>query len=689
MIQFDTKISELSRVGRATATKLKKLGLETAWDLLWHLPTRYEDFSKIKPIKDVKVNEIATVCGQVELIANRRSRLKKMNLTECLLTDATGSIKIIWFNQPYLAKQLASGDKIYVSGKIDDNYYTLQFANPHWEKASNDRLHTGRIVPIYPSTSGLTQKQLRFLIRQVTTLTNRLTEYLPAEVLRPYKLISLPRALKQIHWPENQSSYLQAVNRLKFDELLFIQLLQIKNRQELDNQAAPVINFNEKKTKELVASLPFTLTDDQRKCAWEILKNISKNNPMNRLLQGDVGSGKTVVAAIACLNCALSDLQAAILAPTEILANQHWQTLQQTLKPFNIKMGVLTRNQRQTNFDESKKITSKKMAKKLSGGEIKIVVGTHALLQEKIDFKNLGLIVVDEQHRFGVKQRAELKGKTPVLIPHFLSMTATPIPRTLALTLYGDLDISIIKEKPPGRKKIVTKIVANNNRQQAYEFIKEKINSKEQAFVICPLIDESDKLGIKAATSEYERLSKKIFPDLKIDLLHGRLKGKEKNSIMDKFKAQKTDILVATSVIEVGVDVPNATIMIIEGADRFGLAQLHQFRGRVGRSDKESYCFLFTDSLNPQTLSRLKAMTTSDDGLELAESDLNFRGAGEIYGTRQAGLPDLKIASLDDLGLIKQAKQAAQDLVKKSSDLSDYPQLKKEFEQKKQSFHLE
>jgi len=689
MIQFNTKISELSRVGRATATKLKKMGLETARDLLWHLPTRYEDFSEIKQIKDVAVNEITTVCGRVELIANRRSRLKKMNLTECLLTDDSGSIKIIWFNQPYLTKQLASGDQIYVSGKIDDNYYTLQFTNPHWEKVSNNQIHTGRIVPIYSLTFGLTQKQLRFLIKQVTPLTNRLTEILPTQILKTYQLISLPHALKQIHWPQSQSSYLQAAKRLKFDELFFIQLLQVKNKQELNAQIAPVIDFNEDKTKELVANLPFTLTNDQRKTAWEILKNIAQNNPMNRLLQGDVGSGKTVVAAIACLNCALSGLQAVLLAPTEILANQHWHTLQQTLKPFKLPIGLLSRSQRQTNLGEIKKITKKEIVKKLSAGELKIIVGTHALLQEKIDFKNLGLIVVDEQHRFGVEQRRNLKDKTPDNIPHFLSMTATPIPRTLALTLYGDLDISTIKQKPPGRKKIITKIIDNNNRHQTYQFIKTKIKAGGQVYVICPLIDESDKLGVKAATSEYELLSKKIFPDLKIGLLHGRLKGKEKNAIMDKFKNGITDILVATSVIEVGVDVPNATIMVIEGADRFGLAQLHQFRGRVGRSHKESHCFLFTDNLNPKTLTRLKAITTSNNGLELAEYDLKLRGAGEIYGTRQSGLPDLKIATLDDLELIKQAKQAAQNLIKTSPDLSKYPQLQKEFEQKKQTFHLE
>lgn len=689
MIQFNTKISELSRVGKATASRLKKLGLEDAKDLIWHLPNRYEDFSQIKPIAEVKVNEAATVCGQVELIANRRSRLKRMNITECLLSDDSGSIKIIWFNQPYLTKQLSSGEQIYLSGRVDDNYYTLQFTNPYWEKASADRIHTGRLIPIYPLTAGLTQKQLRFLIKQVTPLASRLTEYLPPEVLKPHQLISLPTALKQIHWPQNQSSYLEAVKRLKFDELFFIQLLQVKNRQELKAQIAPVINFNENKTKELVSNLPFTLTDDQRKCAWEILKSIAQPSPMNRLLQGDVGSGKTVVAAIACLNCALSGLQAVILAPTEILADQHWQTLQQTLKLFKLTMGILTRSQRQTNHKKTKKISKKEIIEKLSNGQIDIVVGTHALLQEKIDFKKLGLIVVDEQHRFGVEQRHNLKDKTPGDIPHFLSMTATPIPRTLALTLYGDLDISIISQKPPGRQKIITKIVDDANRQAAYKFIKNKIISGQQVFVVCPLIDESDTLGVKAANSEYEKLSKKIFPELKIGLLHGRLKGKDKTEIMDKFRTGRLNILVSTSVIEVGVDIPNATIMMIEGADRFGLAQLHQFRGRVGRSHRQSYCFLFTDNSNPKTLTRLKAMTTSDNGLELAEYDLKLRGAGEIYGTRQSGLPDLKIASLDDLDIIKQAKQAAQNLLKKSPDLTDYPMLKQEFENKKTNFHLE
>ncbi len=685
MLTLETKLADLPKVGKSTVNKLKKIGLISVNDLIWHLPYRYEDFSNIKPIGDLKINETATIKGKIELITSRRARHRRLHLTECLISDDTGSIKTIWFNQPYLNKYLNRGDELYISGKIDDDFHTLQFTNPLWEK-TEQHLYTGRIIPIYPSTQGISQKQLRQMIKIITPLLKNYEDYLPNAIINKYNLLPLNQALEKIHWPKNKNEFLLARKRLQFDELFFISLNQAKNNYELKKHIAPIIPFNKEKTLVLVKSLPFTLTVDQKKAAWEILKNIEKNTPMNRLLQGDVGSGKTVVAAIACLNCALNNLQSIILAPTEILALQHYQTFLNTLKKFNLNICLYTRTQQKLNNETVKRNDLKKM---IANGKINIIIGTHALLQEKVDYANIGLIIVDEQHRFGVAQRKKLKDKTKNLLPHFLSMTATPIPRTLALTIYGDLDISIIRDKPLGRKKIITKIVAEQNRPRAYQFIANKINSGGQAFVICPLIEESDKLGIKAATQEFEKLSTKIFPQFKIGLLHSKMKSVVKEKTINDFKNKKLDILVSTSVIEVGVDIPNANLMIIEGADRFGLAQLHQFRGRVGRSNIQSYCLLFTDNQSKKVLHRLQAMVLYDDGIKLAEYDLKIRGSGEMYGIRQSGFINLKIADLTDIETIKKTRQAATTIISQSPNLDLFPLLKKEFTSKNQIIHLE
>ncbi len=688
MLSFSTPVAKLNRIGKTTAARLKKLGIVTAADLLWHLPSYHDDLSQITPISQVKINKKVTIKARVELIANRRSKVKKMNLTEGLVRDETGSIKVIWFNQPFLTKQIKVGDELYLSGRVDDEFYTLQLTNPLWEKVKEDTIHTARIVPVYPTTSGLTQKQLRFLIKQVLPLAKEVDDYLPNQIRHQYKLMHLSDALFNIHWPDNLTKLSEARRRLKFDELFRLQLVQIKSKFDLKSQRAPRIPFLESATKELVNSLPFQLTNDQRKAAWEILQDLDRSVPMNRLLQGDVGSGKTVVAAIACLNCALNDFQAVMLAPTEILAFQHWQTLNKTLANFNIPLALFTRSHKLTTTSD-KKLTKKELLRQIKEGEVKIIIGTHALLQEEVFFSNLGLIVIDEQHRFGVEQRKQLKDKTSDLLPHFLSMTATPIPRTLALTVYGDLDISIIRQKPPGRKEIITQIITPDKRQQAYNFIRDRVKQGEQVFVICPLIEESDKLGVKAAVSEWERLQQEVFPEFKVGLVHGKIKAKDKQEIMAKFKNKEIDILVATAVVEVGVDIPDATIMVIEGAQRFGLAQLHQFRGRVGRSDKQSYCFLFTDQFDSKTISRLKAMEQTNDGLKLAEFDLNIRGMGDLYGVRQSGMPSFKIASFQDLDIIKQARQAAQQVINESPDLALYPLLKKYFDTKIKQIHLE
>ena len=667
--QFRRPLSDLNRVGQKISTKLKKLDLENTLDLIFYFPVRYEDFSQVTNIENLEADLETTIKGKIELINNRRSWKRRMMLTEVVVADVTESIKIIWFNQPYIAKVLKAGDEIFISGKVTEDQFGLHFKNPVYEKVKADTAHTARIVPIYSLTEGVTQKQLRFIISQIVKEVDKLSEWLPAKIIKKYKLISLSEALEQIHFPESFSKLNEAKKRLGFDELFTVQLYNLQAKAELEKTKAFKIKFKEKQIKEFVSSLPFTLTAAQKKCAWQIIKDLEESKPMNRLLEGDVGSGKTVVAALAMYNVALNSQQAVLMAPTEILAQQHFETLEKVLGPDTVSL--ITRTKKKILDDQ------------------KIIVGTHALIQKKVEFKNLGLAIIDEQHRFGVEQRKTLQEKSgdKKTVPHLLSMTATPIPRTLALTIYGDLDLSIIDEMPKGRKKIITRLVEEKKRDKAYGFIKEKIKNQEQVFVICPLISESDKLGVKSVEEEYERLKKIIFPDLRIAKLHGKLKAKAKDEIMNDFKNKKYDILVATSVVEVGVDVPDATIMMIEGADRFGLAQLHQFRGRVGRSDKQSYCLLFTDSKSDKTLERLNALCKSTDGFRMAEYDLKLRGPGDVYGKEQSGfLSAFRIASLADHVLISEAKQAATDI---RPEIDKYPLILAKLDKFSHTIHLE
>jgi ATP-dependent DNA helicase RecG len=652
----------LSRVGQVLAKKLKKLGLENNLDLLFYYPSRYEDFSQVSNISDLQPEQTTTVKGRIEIINNRRSWRRRMMITEAVIRDDTEAIKIIWFNQPFITKILKPGEEIFISGKVSQDQIGLFFKNPIYEKVKSETTHTARIIPIYPLTEGITEKQLRFLTKQVMQHLSSLGDWLPEKIIQKYKLLPLKEALQQIHFPDNWQRLRAAQRRLSFDELFTVQLLNLKNKKELASQSAPIMKFQEKAIKNLVNNLPFKLTTSQKKCAWQIIKDLQNKHPMNRLLEGDVGSGKTVIAAIAMYNAALNNYQAILMAPTEILAIQHYQTLTNILGKDTVAQA--TKN------------------KKTVSHESKIIVGTHALIQGKITFNNIGLVIIDEQHRFGVKQRQALQNKSG-LTPHFLSMTATPIPRTLALTVYGDLDLSIIDEMPKGRKKILTKVVAEEKREKAYQFVREKIAKGDQAFVICPLISESDKLGVKSVEAEYERLKKDIFPDLNIAKLHGKLKTKIKDEIMHDFKNKKYDLLVSTSVVEVGVDIPNATIMMIEGAERFGLAQLHQFRGRVGRSEKQSFCLLFANS----SIKRLEALVKSHDGFKLAEYDLKLRGPGAVYGTEQSGfLSSFKIANLSDHILIAEAKEAAASII---DQLENYPLIQRRIEKFQKKVHFE
>lgn len=664
------------------ASRLKGLGLETLEDLIYYFPFRYEDFSRVKKISELAPNESVTIKVKVQLIANRRSWRKRKILTESLVSDETGSLKVIWFNQPFLTKNIQIGDEIYLSGKLDES--RIQMVSPDYEKVKINTVHTARIVPVYHLTEGLTQKQFRFLLSQVLTLIKQVEEYLPSELLKKYKFLNLVPALLNIHFPQSEELAREARRRLKFDELFIIQYSILKSKQRLGESRASSISFLEKQTRGFVSSLPFELTPDQKRCSWEIIQDIGKDKVMNRLLEGDVGSGKTVVAALAILNVALNGYKTVMMAPTEILATQHYQTLRKLFQKQKFNIALLTAGRQEINGGKIKK---SELLKKLNEAEFDVAIGTHAVIEKNVSVKDLALVIIDEQHRFGVNQRKELlRNAGEGIVPHFLSMTATPIPRSLVLALYGDLDLSIIKQMPLGRKSIITKIIYEQQRLAAYDFIRQQVGEGRQVFVICPLIDPSDTLGVKSVKQEFEKLDKEVFPELKIGLMHGRLKAREKEEVMKKFAEKELAILVSTSVIEVGIDFPNATIMMIEGADRFGLAQLHQFRGRVGRGEHQSYCFLFSESASLLTRKRLKYLETCQDGFTLAEKDLELRGPGEIYGVRQSGLPDLKIASLSDVETIKIAQEEARMMIEKGQV---NPGIEKRVRQLNLSMHFE
>ncbi|MEI6529532.1 MAG: ATP-dependent DNA helicase RecG [Candidatus Falkowbacteria bacterium] len=678
MISLKSKIEELHRVGAATSKILGRLELYTVQDLLFYFPFRYDDFSKSLPIADLTINTNVNIIGTVELIQNKRSARRKMYLTEALLSDETDTIKIIWFNQPFLTRSLKVGDRISVAGRVSESHGQLTIISPQYERInSDDLIHTKGLVPNYHLTSAISQKQIRSLIKQVISLATSVPDWLPSEIRKRLSLLDLSEALNKIHFPKNLNEAFAAQKRLGFTELFLRQLKAQLIKKQIKSKVAPKIIFQTKITQDFVSSLPFKLTDAQKKAAWEILQDLEKGEPMSRLLEGDVGSGKTLVAIMALLNVALNKKQAALMVPTEILAEQHFKSITRLLKPYDLNIELLTHSHKVTDINSAD-----------------IIIGTQALIQETVKFNNLALVIVDEQHRFGVKQRQKLLdyNNDSATTPHFLSMTATPIPRSLALSIYGDLDLSIISQMPANRKKIITSLVTETRRPAAYEFIRREIKSGRQAFVVCPLIDDSDKLGVKSVKKEHEKLDKEIFPELKVGLLHGKLKAKEKEAIMNDFLANKIQILVSTSVIEVGVDVPNATMMIIEGAERFGLATLHQFRGRVGRSDYQSYCILFPSNeeiTNPKTIERLEAMTKYSDGFSLAKIDLKLRGAGEIYGASQSGFPELQIASLFDYETIKKAQAEASAIIIKDPELDKHPLLKAKLGEWEDSIHLE
>lgn len=657
-------LSGVTGIGPGLLYKLKRLNLNTVEDLIYHFPFRYDDFSNTTSALEAKVGETVTLQGEIWSIQNIYTRSRKI-ITKAIFNDGTSPIELTWFNSSWLMKQIKTGDRLQVSGKVSKYKNKLSIIAPRWEKlnsfqpsiVSRQTLHTGRLVSVYPETEGLSSKWLRTKIdKLLPEVIAEIEDPLPDAILQ--SMLPLKEAIKQVHFPDDWQQAEKARGRLGFDELFFISLATQKARLEWNRK--PLIKplkINQKDIKEFTVKLPFKLTPAQQKVLKEILEDLKSNQPMNRLVQGEVGSGKTIVATIIAYLVYKNGLRTLFMAPTEILAFQHFETLSKLLEPFGAEVGIYTGSR-----------------KKVTPLTSDIIIGTHALLSEKLATDNVGLVIIDEQQRFGVEQRTLLRSKAKV--PHFLTMTATPIPRTVALTLYGDLDMSVIDEMPKGRQKVKTYVVPEKKRLDSYKFIAKKVSAGDQVYIITPLIEASETLTtVKAAKVEFENL-KKVFPDLNLDLLHGRMKGAEKDQVIRDFRSGKTDILVSTSVVEVGMDNPNATIMVIEGAERFGLAQLHQLRGRVGRGSKESFCLLYTSTPSADEQRRLKFLETTFDGLKLAELDLKIRGSGEIFGIAQSGRFEFKIASFSDLPLLEKTKEAAKKLLETDPALDKYPLLK-------------
>ncbi|HVM77033.1 MAG TPA: ATP-dependent DNA helicase RecG [Candidatus Paceibacterota bacterium] len=736
-LRLETPLFEIVGARAPFLRRLEKLGIKTVGDLLWHFPVRYEDYSKIYKIAELEPGQQATIQGVVEKVRARHSFRRHMQIVEGVIADDTGSIRAVWFNQPYLANVLKAGRAANFAGKVSVSeegelylshpvHEMIRTSNVDAEDPGYGLRHTGRLVPVYPETRGLTSRGIRFILQNVFKRDLDLEEWIPEPILAEFSFPDVHEAIERVHFPREADEAARAKARFSFEELFLLQLFNIRQKSKLAAQQAHAIPSDVERVKNLLAKLPFELTPSQKKSLYEIMKDIERARPMNRLLQGDVGSGKTVVAAVAAIIAADHGLQTAFMAPTEILARQHFETMKKLFTRFadgetdpntpkNPAIGLLTGTSAIVFYekDMEAKLSKPDFKTKVESGEIKIVFGTHTLIQKSISFQKLGLVIVDEQHRFGVRQRAELassrkgaNGKKEKIIPHFLSMSATPIPRTLMLSIFGDLDLSLITELPEGRKEIQTKIVSPVERAGVYDFVRSEVKNGRQVFVICPRIEPEDKeaidqakgaakfqmqkkLDLKSVKEEFEKLRTKIFPDLRIAMLHGQMKGKEKEDIMRRFKDREFDILVATSVVEVGVDVPNATIMLIEGADRFGLAQLYQFRGRVGRGEHQSYCFLFTDSKSESTGARLKAIVEAKNGFELAEKDLELRGPGQFFGDVQTGLPDIAMEALKNPTMVQGSRAVAMKLLQENPTLASYAPLKAKLEAFHKKVHQE
>lgn len=737
-MNFDTNLKLIDGVGPKIASKLSKLGLEIVSDLIYYYPRKYEDYTKPLPIGSIgrRSNEILTIKGRIIDVSNKKTRKRNFTITEAVVEDGTGSIKLIWFNQAFLAKMLQPGREMIFNGKVSYNFFSKEIVmeSPNWSSKP-------QIVPIYGETAGISTFFISKLQSKVYPLLSEIEDYLPEDVLLKHKLFSLKEALQNIHFPKSSQALSEARRRIAFDELFIISLRSNFSKEEIKSEKGPEIAVSDEDIDAFIKTLPFKLTGDQQNSALEIVKDLRKGVPMNRLLNGDVGSGKTVVAAIASMVVVKAGYRVTVMCPTSILAMQHYKTFCKLFAKSEISVGLYTRERKESSNPKIEALNSKQVPKSKSQKSKKtadclplaadIIVGTQALIQKDVKIENLGLVVVDEQHRFGVKQRAALQqlispqqaagsrqqtanSQLPtanLVRSHFLSMTATPIPRTMHLALFGDLDFSVIREKPADRKEVKTRFVSEINREKAYQFIERQIEAGRQAFVICPLIEDKSNSNIenlnskqitnsniqitnlfederKTVKEEYEKLQK-IFPKFAIGMLHGKMLAKEKDSVMADFCANKLNIIVSTSVVEVGVDVPNASVMMIEDAERFGLAQIHQFRGRVGRGEHQSFCFLFSSTRSQKALERLNSLEAISDGFRLAEVDLETRGPGSVFGTEQSGMLDLKMASFSDRDLILEAAEAAKSVIENDPKLMKYPLLKKKMLEYLENKHLE
>ncbi|MES2416478.1 MAG: ATP-dependent DNA helicase RecG [Patescibacteria group bacterium] len=724
-MQLHDKLEETFRLDLNQKKALRKLGLFSVHDLLFYFPLRYSDMSQIKQIKDLQVGESATVYGKISKLKTKKGFKSKIPMGEAEIEDLSGKIKIIWFHQAYLAKMIREGDNVKLTGKVTESKSGTYLANPEFEKTPNlpidshDTLFkkensedNGLSYPIYRETSGITSKWFYYTIEKIFNAgaLREIEDYIPEEIIEKYHLPSLKTALIWIHTPKNQKDSMSARKRFAFEEVFFIQLRRQQDKREYKNNKSFKVTTEDALVQEFLKRFPFEPTKGQTDAIATILKDMSLDQPMSRLLEGDVGSGKTAVAATAAYSAVtqrpngqnFGNLQVAYMAPTEILATQHFESFIKYFRHLPINIGLITGSgcrkfPSKVNPDGWTNISRSQLLKWTANGEMPILIGTHALIQKSVKFKNLSLVVIDEQHRFGTMQRRNLVRKDAngnISAPHLLSMTATPIPRTLALTIYGDLDLSLLDEMPAGRKQVITEIITPDKRDETYEKIKVEMAKGRQLYVICPRIDEPDPeketaLNMKSAVAEAKRLKKEVFKDCEIDVLHSKMTKQKKEDVMADFSEGKIDILVATSVVEVGVNVPNATIIIIEGAERFGLAQLHQLRGRVIRSNDQAYCYVFADAKTEKTMQRLKALKTAKNGFELSELDLSLRGAGELSGAKQWGITDLGMEAIKNIKMVEAARNEATNLISSDPDLHDYPLLKKILSTKHLELHFE
>lgn len=718
-MQLSEKLESTFRLTPDQKKALARLGLNTIGDLLFYFPQRYSDQSLLRLVRDLQGGDTATVYGEISKLKIRKSFRTKVPMAEGVLDDGTGKIKVTWFNQAFIGKMLHEGQKVTLTGKVSDGKYGLSMSNPEYEKGKSMPIDTHDSLfyldgdnkdfsfPVYRETKGITSKWMYHAINKIVSsgLVQKLEEYIPEEILNKYHLPKLSTALVWVHMPKNQKDSASARKRFAFEEVFMIQLEKAREREENREKKSFKVSVDEKDIKNFTDRFPFQMTKGQERAIDDVFSDFQREYPMSRLLEGDVGSGKTAVAATASYAAirnrpgtqSFGNLQVAYMAPTEILANQHFESFIKYFTHTGIQVGLITgasckKFPSKTNPSEWTNISKTQLLKWVANGEIPILIGTHALIYKSVKFKHLALAIVDEQHRFGTKQRGKLAKKED-FAPHFLSMTATPIPRTLALTIYGDLDLTLLDEMPKGRKPIITEIIAPDKREQIYEFIKKEMENGRQLYVICPRIDEPDpdnelSLQAKSVKAEAARLKANIFKDKNIDILHSKMTKNEKEAVMEEFSNGKIDILVATSVVEVGVNVPNATMIIIEGAERFGLAQLHQLRGRVIRSNHQAYCFVMPNTESKKSVDRLQALRTAKNGFELSELDLKLRGSGDLAGMKQWGVTDLGMEAIKNMKMVEAARNEAREIITKNL-LPKFPLLQSEFLRREKKIHFE